>query len=117
LLAALLVLPGGVAWGVQAAPRAIPGGIQIPKGPLIHVFVPGPKSVTLPYSKLQLMGEEVEPNTIANSNGFVAFAALVGKAGDATGPERYNLEADIRVFQGEYIGGDGVRRRGTFAFI
>lgn len=115
---ALLVVPGGVAWGVhQAAPRPIPGGIQIPKGPLIHVFLPGPKSITLPYSKLQLMGEEVEPFTITNSSGFVAFAVLVGKAGDATNPDRYNLETDIRVFQGEYVGGDGVRRRGTFAFI
>lgn len=117
-LVALVGLPAGVAWGVhQAAPRPIPGGTQIPKGPLIHVFLPGPKSITLPFSKLQLTGEDVEPNTITNSNGFVAFAVLVGKAGDAIRPDRYNLETDIRVFQGEYVGGDGVRRRGTFAFI
>lgn len=117
-LVALLVLPGGVAWGVHvAAPRPLPGGIQIPKGPLIHIFLPGPKSITLPFSKLQLMGEEVELSTITNSSGFVAMAVLIGKAGDTRRPDRYNLEADIRVFQGEYVGGDGIRRRGTFAMI
>ncbi len=118
MLVALLVMPGGTAWGVhQAAPRPIPGGIQIPKGPLIHILLPGPKSITLPHTKLQLMGEDVEPSTITNSSGFVAFAVLVGKAGDVTRPDRYNLEADLRVFQGEYVGGDGIRRRGTFAMI
>jgi hypothetical protein len=35
------------------APTAIPGGIQIPGGPPIHVFVPGPDDVTLPSSGLQ----------------------------------------------------------------
>ena len=116
-LTALLVLPGGAASGAQAAPRPIPGGIQIPKGPLIHILVPGPKSVVLPFSKLQLMGENVEPSTITNFNGFSAVAVLVGKAGDRSRPNRYNLEVDIRVFQGEYVGGDGARHRGTFALI
>jgi len=30
--------------GVLPAPRPIPGGIQIPGGPLIHVHAPGPTS-------------------------------------------------------------------------
>ncbi len=116
-LATLLLVPGSVALGAQAAPRPIPGGIQIPKGPLIHILVPGPKSVVLPFSKLQLMGQDVEPSTITNFNGFSAVAILVGKAGDRSRPDRYNLEVDIRVFQGEYVGGDGARHRGTFALV
>jgi hypothetical protein len=116
-LLVLLLMPGGAAGAAPSAPRPIPGGIQIPKGPLIHIYLPGPKSVTLPFSKLQLMGEEVEPSTITNSRGFVAMAALVGRAGDAARPSRFNIEADIRVFQGEYVGGDGRRQRGTFALI
>jgi hypothetical protein len=31
---------------VVPPPKPIPGGLQIPGGPFIHVFLPGPSSVT-----------------------------------------------------------------------
>jgi hypothetical protein len=59
---------------VLPAPTPIPGGIQIPGGPLIHVFVPGPDDVTLPFSGLQLQGLDVEPSVITDYRGFTALA-------------------------------------------
>src|SRR5688572_22486053 len=49
---------------VSPAPKPIPGGIQIPDGPLIHTFLPGPEDVTLPFTGLTLQGLEVEPSVI-----------------------------------------------------
>ena len=102
--------------GVLPAPRPIPGGIQIPAGPLIHVHVPGPTSVTLPFSHLTLEGLDVEPGVITDRSGFIAVAF---HAGTATGNDgkRYNLETDMRVMDGSYVATDGSRRRGLFALV
>jgi hypothetical protein len=102
--------------GVLPAPRPIPGGIQIPGGPLIHVHAPGPTSVTLPFSHLTLEGLDVEPGVITDRSGFIAVAF---HAGTATGNDgkRYNLETDMRVMDGSYVAADGSRRRGLFAFV
>ena|SRR2546421_5318663 len=102
--------------GVLPAPRPIPGGIQIPGGPLIHVHAPGPTSVTLPFSHLTLEGLDVEPGVITDRSGFVAVAF---HAGTATGNDgkRYNLETDMRVMDGRYVAADGSRRRGLFALV
>jgi hypothetical protein len=97
-------------------PKPIPGGIQIPGGPLIHIFLPGPTNTTLPFSGLQLQGLNVEPSTITDFNGATALAYLVGSATGSDG-KRYNLEADLRIFEGTYIAETGARREGTFALI
>jgi hypothetical protein len=97
-------------------PKPIPGGIQIPDGPLLHVFVPGPPEVTLPFSGLQLQGLDVEPSTITDFAGFTALAYLIGSAAGSDG-RQYNLEADIRAYKGRYIAEDGSRHFGTFGFI
>ena len=65
---------------VVPPPKPIPGGLQIPGGPFIHVFLPGPSSVTLPFSGSQLMGLNVEPSTITDFSGTTAVAMLVGSA-------------------------------------
>jgi hypothetical protein len=96
------------------APKPIPGGLPIP--PLIHIFLPGPTNVTLPFSGLQLQGLNVEPSTITDFDGATALAYLVGSATGSDG-KRYNLEADLRIFEGTYIGETGARREGTFALI
>lgn len=91
----------------------IPGGITLPPPfpPLIHVFAPGPTS-------LGNQGIDVEPNVISNFRGFAAQAYPVG-LGTATDSEgnTYDVNNDMRVFQGEYVSVDGTHHRGTFVFI
>jgi len=101
---------------VLPAPRPIPGGIQPPGLPLLHVFAAGPPEVTLPFSGLQLQGLDVEPNVITDYTGFVAAAFHVGSAVGSDG-KRYNLETDMRAIDGTYVAADGIRRRGRFGFI
>jgi hypothetical protein len=101
---------------VLPAPKPIPGGIQIPDGPLIHVFAPGPEGLTLPFTGVQLMGLDVEPSVITDYKGVTALAFHVGTATGSDG-EQYNLETDMRAIEGTYVATDGSRQRGLFAFI
>jgi hypothetical protein len=101
---------------VLPAPKPIPGGIQIPGGPLLHVFLPGPPEVTLPFTGAQLMGLDVEPSLITDYRGFTALAYLAGSATGSDG-NQYNLEADMRAMEGTYVATDGSRQHGLFAFI
>jgi hypothetical protein len=101
---------------VLPAPKPIPGGIQIPGGPLLHVFLPGPEDVTLPFTGSQLQGLDVEPSVITDYRGFTALAYVAGTATGSDG-QRYNLEADMRAMEGDYVATDGTRQRGLFAFI
>lgn len=98
------------------SPLPVAGGIQLPDGPLIHVFAPGPESVTFPYSKLQLQGRNVEPATLTNFRGGTAVAFLLGTARNQAG-KRFNVEVDLRVYRGMYQTSRGVRREGLFGFI
>lgn len=93
----------------NADPVPIPGGIQIPDGPLIHTFGPGPEAIGG-------MGLDIEPNTITDFNGFMAIAYLGGTATDASG-HVYSLQCDIRAMRGEYVGADDKRHHGTFGFV
>ena len=101
---------------VLPAPRPIPGGIVLPDGSVIHVFAPGPPSVTLPFSRLQLQGLDYEPSVITDYSGFTALAFHVGAASGSDGAS-YNLETDMRVMSGRYVAVDGSLRRGVFAFV
>lgn len=102
----------------KPAPEPIPGGIQIPGGPLIHVFAPGPEGQKLPFSGFEFQGEDVEPSTITDFSGTAALAALVGeKAAIGSDGKTYNLEAVIGVYEGSYLARDESRHRGRFAFI
>jgi hypothetical protein len=97
--------------GTLPAPDPIPGGLDIPGAGVIHLFLPGPEDVTLPFSGLGLQGLDVEPSTITDFRGVTALAYLAGEARGSDG-ETYNLEADIRAYEGRYVGADGTRRRG-----
>jgi hypothetical protein len=97
-------------------PQPIPGGIQLPDGPQIHVWAPGDPSVTLPFSGATLMGFDVDPSTITDFRGYSAVAFHAGTAVGSDGAT-YNLETDVRAFQGAYVAVDGERRRQSFAFI
>lgn len=100
-------------------PEPIPGGLPV-GAPVpydfIHIFLPGPPEITLPFSKLQLMGLDVEPSTITDYRGSTALAYVIGTATGSDDVE-YGLEADIRAFEGKYVAADGSTNRGTFAMI
>ena len=103
--------------GVVTLPSPIPGG-GFDAGPplgVIHVFPPGDPSVTLPFSGLTLAGFDVEPITVTDFKGSSALAYHVGTARGSDG-KTYNLETDIRAFEGEYVV-DGVTHRGSFGFV
>ena len=110
LLSVVILLPGSPARAAGSDPKPIPGGfVPFPGAPFIHVFAPGP-------ADLGLMGEDIEPNTITNFQGFSALAYIAGTATDADG-NSYNMQTDMRVFSGTYVSGDGSVLHGTFAFI
>src|SRR5262245_46226564 len=100
---------------VRPAPNPIPGGIELAPGDVIHVFAPGDPAVTLPFTGITLMGVDVEPATIADFTGSSAVAYHVGTA-RANDGRTYNLETDIRAFEGNYMV-DGEPRHGSFAFV
>jgi hypothetical protein len=95
------------------APKPIPGGTEFPPFPLIHELFPGPETITLPFTLVTLQGLNVEPSTITD---FVGVTALAYHVGTVTGSDglTYNLETDVRVFQGQYVGEDGAPHEGTF---
>jgi hypothetical protein len=97
-------------------PKPIPGGIQIPDGPLIHVWAAGDPSVTLPFSGGTLMGFDVDPCTITDFQGFSAVAFHAGTAVGSDGAT-YNVETDMRAYRGTYLAADGSRRAASFALI
>ncbi len=103
---------GGAGQASVVPPEPIPGGLA----PGIHVWAPGNPNVTLPFSKTTLMGFDVDPTTILNLRGFSAVAFHVGTATGSDG-KTYNLETDIRAYEGTYAASDGVQRFGKFALI
>ncbi len=108
-LGMVLLLPGSAS-AVDTAPVPIPGGfVPFPGAPFIHVLAPGP-------ADLGFMGEDVEPSTITNFQGFSALAYVVGTATDADG-NSYAMQTDMRVYSGTYVSADGSVLHGTFAFI
>jgi hypothetical protein len=107
---------GATASAVVTPPDPIPGGIDLgPTAGIIHVFAPGDPSITLPFTGVTLQGLDVEPITATNFKGSSAVAFHVGTARGSDG-KTYNLETDIRAFEGQYVV-DGVTHRGAFAFV
>jgi hypothetical protein len=80
------------------------------------VWAPGPSDVTLPFAGAQRQGLDVESTTIKDFKGFFC-GGVARRHGDGRDGTRYDLETDIRAFQGTYIDRTGTRRFGTFAFI
>ena len=105
---------GTVAIGDGSEP--IPGGIELGPGQVFHVWAPGPAEITLPFTGVTLQGVDVESTTIRDFSGFSAVAFHVGTA-TANDGTRFDLETDVRAFQGTYIDRTGRRRFGTFGFI
>jgi hypothetical protein len=97
-------------------PKPIAGGLRLPDNSVIHVLPPGPTSITLPFSGGQLAGEDVDSSTITDFDGFSALAFHVGTAKGSDG-KTYDLETDLRAFQGRYVGTDGQTHHGSFILV
>ena len=82
----------------------------------IRWFAAGKAGVTLPFSGIPLFGKEYEPNTIDNFNGRIAYGYLAGEAKGSDG-DKYDVELDLRVFDGEYVAMNGEVNYATFALI
>jgi hypothetical protein len=101
------------------APKHIPGGIDLGSDfspSFIHIFVPGPETIILPFTGFALQGLNVEPSTITDFKGVTAQAYHVGTVTGSDGIT-YNLETDVRIYEGEYIAEDGSRHAGTFGHM
>jgi hypothetical protein len=100
------------------APLPIPGGIQIGPTPadVIHVWGAGNPNVTLPFSGGPLQGLDYDSTTILNFEGHVAVAFHAGKAMASDG-KQYNLETDIRAFEGRFALADGTKHEASFGFV
>ena len=96
-------------------PSPIPGGIELAPGFVIHVWGSGDPAVTLPFTGNTLQGLDYEPSTITDFRGSTAVAYHVGSVRASDG-RTYNLETDIRAYEGEYVV-DGTVHHGSFALI
>ena len=116
-LSALIAMTLGVAivhGKASVAPLPIPGGDVIPcpctgqasGSLLIHQFLPGPG----------FDGQDAEPNGITNFNGTFAQVYMGGHAVDSAG-RAWDVDVDTRVYQGEYVGANGMHDHGTFVEI
>ncbi len=109
----------------QSGPNPIPQvvdasapGFPPPPDPFhfIHWLLPGPEGASTQILELPAFGLDVDPSTITDFDGFVAYAVVAGTAQDGTGAS-YDTELDVRVMQGHYIGEDGRTHYGTFGFF
>ena len=119
--AAGLALGGGLwlptsAWagGGNVDPKPIPGTIPLPPPPAppigqFHFMFPGPAD------------KGNEPSVITDFNGFIGGIDAVGSG---TGTDtttrvktRLRWASDTRFMTGVYVGVDGKKHEGTFAFI
>ena len=103
-------------------PIPIPGGDIIPGYGLFNQFLPGPPNAVPPFDPIN-----ADPHGITNFRGVTAMGYTLGTATDNHG-NAYGVITDIRVYQGEYGGGEianansagytkSARAQGTFVEI
>jgi hypothetical protein len=107
---------------LKVQPIPLPGGDIFPHYGLYNQFFPGPPNQNPPYDPV-----DADPQGITNFRGVTAMGYTSGPATDNSGA-RYTVMTDIRVYQGEYVGGEtadpntagatrSARARGTFVEI
>jgi hypothetical protein len=100
--------------GNRGEPKAIPGGFGpfTPFGIFIHHMPPAPG---VPVAQIN------EPSQITDFDGFVGLTRIRGGGMGTnmnTGEVRsLAFQADMGFSQGTFIGTDGRRHKGTFAFV
>jgi hypothetical protein len=85
---------------LTAQPIPIPGGDIISSYGLFNQFLPGPPNQNPPFDPIN-----ADPHGITNFRGITAMGYTFGAATDNLG-NAYGVITDIRVYQGEYIGGE-----------
>ncbi|MGI9623571.1 MAG: hypothetical protein ACR2PK_12105 [Acidimicrobiales bacterium] len=103
---------------VKSAPKPIPGGIDSgdPNVGFIHWWLPGPDGSTTQILEIPGFGLDVDPSTITDFQGVSAFAVVAGTVRGSDGVD-YDCEFDVRAMKGNYVGEDGQKRFGAFAFL
>ena len=108
---------------LKVQPIPLPGGDILPPYGLFNQFLPGPPNQNPPFDPIN-----ADPHGITNFRGVTAMGYTSGPATDNQG-NQYIVITDIRVYQGEYIGGEiadpvnsagatkSARARGTFVEI
>ena len=107
---------------LKVQPIPLPGGDIVPPYGLATSFIPGPLNQTPPFDPMN-----ADPHVITNFRGVTAMGYTSGPAMDSQG-NKYIVITDIRVYQGEYSGGEiadpksagatkSARARGTFVEI
>lgn len=103
----LTILVGSALWGqiepipnLTIQPLPIPGGdIFLPNYGIYHQFFPGFANTPL-YDP-----PNADPHGITNFRGTTAMGYTLGTATDNKG-RAYAVITDIRVYQGDYVGGE-----------
>jgi hypothetical protein len=85
---------------VSVQPIPVPGGDVVPPYGLFNQFLPGPPNQTPPFDPMN-----ADPHGITNFRGVTAMGYTSGLATDNQG-KMYTVITDIRVYQGEYVGGE-----------
>ncbi|REK41034.1 MAG: hypothetical protein DWQ20_00550 [Actinobacteria bacterium] len=82
----------------------------------IHWALPGPPGATTQILELPAFGLDVDPSTITDFDGFVAYAVLAGSATDNRG-NHFDVELDVRAMDGTYVDAHGETHESTFGFF
>ena len=91
-------LPGG---DIALPPPSLPNQPPLPAYGLYNQFFPGPPNATpFPFDPIN-----ADPQGITNFRGVTAMGYTSGTATDNHG-KKYTVITDIRVYQGEYVGGE-----------
>jgi hypothetical protein len=129
---AFLALACVPVWGQGPPPQVLP--IPVPGGDVFLPAQPIPAGGVLPSALFNVFspgvgafldGQDAEPNIITNFKGHVAMGYTLGTATDNKG-NQYAVITDIRVYQGDYVGGvptyigggtTSAKSHGTFVLI
>ena len=104
---------------LKVVPIPLPGGDIVTPYGLFNQFLPGPPNQNPPFDPMN-----ADPHGITNFRGVTAMGYTSGFTTD----KKFAVVTDIRVFQGDYIGGEvadpntagatrSARARGTFVEI
>jgi hypothetical protein len=104
---------------LKVQPIPLRGGDVTPPYGLINQFVPGPPNQTPPFDPMN-----ADPQGITNFRGVTALGYTSGFTTD----KKFAIVTDVRVYQGDYIGGEiadpnstgatqSARAHGTFVEI
>ena len=85
---------------LKVVPIPLPGGDIFPPYGLYNQFFPGPPNQTPPFDPMN-----ADPHGITNFRGVTAMGYTFGAATDNHGTA-YGVITDIRVYHGEYVGGE-----------